>query len=65
MGVPVLRQPWTNEEHTVPLSQLENLNGLPLPTKDDTIDADVICMHNRKIPTIVGIHNDKGNYICT
>ena len=55
-----------DEEHTVPLSQLENLSGLPLP-KDATIDADGIWMHKGKTPykaTIVGIHTDKGNYIC-
>ena len=57
-----------DEEHTVPLSQLENLNGLPLAKKDATIDTDVIWMHKGKTPyqaTIVGIHTDKGNYICT
>ena len=57
-----------DEEHTVPLSQVENLNGLPLPKKDATIDTDVIWMHKGKTPyeaIIVGILTDKGNYICT
>ena len=52
-----------NEEHTVPLSQLEHINGLALSKKDATIDTDVIWMYKGKTPyeaTIVGIHTDKG-----
>lgn len=33
-----------DEKHTASLSQLENLNGLPLPKEDATIDANVIWM---------------------
>ena len=51
-----------DEERTVPLDQLEGLNGLTLSKKDATIDADVIWMYRGKTPyksTIVGIHTDK------
>ena len=54
-----------NEKHTVPLNQLENLNGLAL-SKDTTINADDIWMYKGKTPyeaTTVGIHTDKGTYL--
>ena len=57
----------SNEEHTVPLIQLEDHNGLALSKKDATIDASVIWMHKGKTPyeaTIVGIRTDKGK-TCT
>lgn len=28
-----------DEEHSVPIEQLENINGLPLSMRDDVIDA--------------------------
>ena len=52
-----------DEEHTVPLNQLEDQNGLSLSTKDATIGANVVWIHKGKTPyeaTIVGIHADKG-----
>ena len=55
-----------DEEHTVPLNQLENFNGLTLSKKDATIDAKVIWMYKGKTPyeaTIVGIHTDKGKFV--
>ena len=55
------------EEHTVPLNQLEDHSGLALSKKDATIDASVIWMHKGKIPyeaMTVGIHTDKGK-TCT